>query len=78
MKRGPGHSVERHPGFPGIDRTLQDRREPAITGGDWFVTPHHSPGHVPMALCMRLTALPERRSRRWPREGRVFHKGMRV
>lgn len=39
MRRGPGQSVETHPGFPGSGRSLQDRREPAITGGDWFVMP---------------------------------------
>ena len=31
--------VERHPG--GL--TLQDRRTPAVTGGDWAVTRLHSP-----------------------------------
>lgn len=45
-KRGPGHSVERNPGFRGIGPSLQDRRASVITRGDWFVITHHFPWHV--------------------------------
>lgn len=45
-RRGPGHSLEGLPGFPGIGLTLQDRRAPAIKGGDWSVTTHPSPWRV--------------------------------
>lgn len=39
MRRGPGHSLERHPGFPGIGPTLQDRGTAVIMGGDWSELP---------------------------------------
>lgn len=39
MRRGPGYSVERLPGFPGIGQTLQDRKVPTIAGGYVPTTP---------------------------------------
>lgn len=39
MRMGPGHSFERHPGFPGIGPILQDRGTAGIMGGNWFEIP---------------------------------------
>lgn len=77
MRRGPGHSVERHPGFRGIGPSLQDRRAPAITGGDCFVTTHHFPWHVlkgPMgeAHCLARAGDP----RQWGNRGRGRSKAV--
>lgn len=47
--------------------------------GDWFVTPHHSPRHVPMALWVRLRAAPEWSRVRGSQGGEGFStKGLRL